>query len=888
MSGNGSSDETEEAISQHLQDLGMLEDGMTTDDKRNLWAVIKISQDTAKAEEQNRQKQARKALQFDQVSSRSESSSGLEAKSDSLIEEIISPSDHKEDNEPEDKKRPTVAAVLPQQRATPLVSVAPCNCTTATVSPLCCCHEDDLSQDQNTVTISLSSVSSCSKSPAVVSKSEQVDSSTQDSQDLPRCVAEPSARRGLRPRPNVGMKKTTKLNPTNNLSGLNSQSLSLSGPSNKERDEPQTVSGGSLKSEECFKNSAMTSSGTCTVTGPSSSSSSPIPVVESSEHSDQDILESSVPNIQESSLVKKVQNSLTVSNYQERIGDKSEANDDCHEESNFSALKERTEEMDVEKCARVSSSVDNVPSPSSDSLSNITLNCNSNREVERKGSEDRERNINPFNCDRSNYERTLKVRKVKRACSRFPFYIPPYKMDIHTYITYFKRSLNEQAARLIEVQRRNPRCVAWGDPVVAESSSRVLVTLGWGEEKGKSLANIQRRNFQNCGASYLRKHTLYAEPDVQSDDDLFFTDTRRRKVIVESQQDDTDDLFDALLQEDKVMDKRDDEEGSALDDGNNSHNSPAVNRQGPVKRKSDSSDDQIFDEDERSGEPQQKRVAPSPWITAKKEEAPPMAVKRKKPHQVLSDADSAAHSCGDLDGEFEPSEKQLQRRGHVKSCMMKKTAKNVSSNQSQSIRKGGGMDGEADTFVDLDNAAGVAGDSNSCPESCQETEIIRPGPVKLRRRGRRLFHQNQVETEEHEETEHNKENAGARMDDVTGSYEVGSSDVLEQEADVVPCPICRKTFLVKDIEAHASECNEYCEEEVPPDELRIFESSSGSEMATQSSQGAITEKCWSEFENKKEFEGDHITIFRTRQPRPQAHQGTAASKHTPASPSNTF
>jgi hypothetical protein len=69
----------------------------------------------------------------------------------------------------------------------------------------------------------------------------------------------------------------------------------------------------------------------------------------------------------------------------------------------------------------------------------------------------------------------------------------------------------------------------------------------------------------------------------------------------------------------------------------------------------------------------------------------------------------------------------------------------------------GGMDGEADTFDDLDNAAGVASDSNSCPESCQETEIIRPGPVKLRRRGRRLFHQNQAETKEHEETEHNKE-----------------------------------------------------------------------------------------------------------------------------------
>ena len=44
------------------------------------------------------------------------------------------------------------------------------------------------------------------------------------------------------------------------------------------------------------------------------------------------------------------------------------------------------------------------------------------------------------------------------------------------------------------------------------------------------------------------------------------------------------------------------------------------------------------------------------------------------------------------------------------------------------------------------------------------------------------------------------QNDGARMDDVKGPYEVGSSDVLEQEADVVPCPICRKTFVVKDIE----------------------------------------------------------------------------------------
>jgi hypothetical protein len=50
-----------------LSDLGMLEDGMTANDKRNFWAVIRRSQDTAKAEEQNRQKQARQASQFNQV-----------------------------------------------------------------------------------------------------------------------------------------------------------------------------------------------------------------------------------------------------------------------------------------------------------------------------------------------------------------------------------------------------------------------------------------------------------------------------------------------------------------------------------------------------------------------------------------------------------------------------------------------------------------------------------------------------------------------------------------------------------------------------------------------------------------------------------------------------
>jgi hypothetical protein len=80
-----------------------------------------------------------------------------------------------------------------------------------------------------------------------------------------------------------------------------------------------------------------------------------------------------------------------------------------------------------------------------------------------------------------------------------------------------------------------------------------------------------RSELQNMKVVHQRDHTIYEDPDMQSDDDLFFTDTRRRKVIVKSQQDDTDDLFDALLQERKAMDKREDEEGSVHDVGENSH-----------------------------------------------------------------------------------------------------------------------------------------------------------------------------------------------------------------------------------------------------------------------------------------------------------------------------
>jgi hypothetical protein len=55
-----------------------------------------------------------------------------------------------------------------------------------------------------------------------------------------------------------------------------------------------------------------------------------------------------------------------------------------------------------------------------------------------------------------------------------------------------------------------------------------------------------------------------------------------------------------------------------------------MDKQGTMKRKSESSDDQIFDEEKKSSEPQEKRASPSPWLTAEKEEVPPVAVKRKK------------------------------------------------------------------------------------------------------------------------------------------------------------------------------------------------------------------------------------------------------------------
>jgi hypothetical protein len=47
---------------------------------------------------------------------------------------------------------------------------------------------------------------------------------------------------------------------------------------------------------------------------------------------------------------------------------------------------------------------------------------------------------------------------------------------------------------------------------------------------------------------------------------------------------------------------------------------------------------------------------------------------------------------------------------------------------------------------------------------------------------------------------------------------------------------CLEVFFIALWQEHASECNEYCEEEIPADELRISESSSSPEMDLQSTQ----------------------------------------------------
>jgi hypothetical protein len=407
-----------------------------------------------------------------QVSSRTELSSGSETVPVVIVEDVMWCSDHEREGKViEEEKEPTIAAILPQQCATSSVSVAPSQCTTATVPPFLHSCESDVCEEQNTVNSGSAPMSPCEKSPRVsVSQNQQVDSASEDSNSPIMHVAKPSARRFLRASPNVEMNETSKLSPKNNSPGLNSSSSPFSRLFDKEQHKVQTVPETEhvAGSETSLMDSVMTSSEVPTITRSSpksaeqcdqdSTSSSPLTVAESS-YCDQGDLDSPMSTLQESSLVTRIQHSLSMSNCHKNktravISDKSDVNDDCCEENNFNALKEDTENLDLEESVSASGAVDNVPSLLSYSLLNEATsitNGDSNKETEIKKMEDQERNIKAFNCDRSNYERTFKVRKVKRACSRLPFYIPPCKMDVHTYILYFKRCIKEQASRLIEV-----------------------------------------------------------------------------------------------------------------------------------------------------------------------------------------------------------------------------------------------------------------------------------------------------------------------------------------------------------------------------------------------------------------------------------------------------
>jgi hypothetical protein len=409
-----------------------------------------------------------------QVCTRAKSSSGSEADPDSGNEETAGSFPlETEDLAIDEEKKPPVAVVLPQINTTPVVPVVHSQHTATTVVPVFLPHEGEVSQNRSTVNSGSLLMSPCSNSLTDFPENE-ADSASQDAQSSPRCTVKPSARRCLRLRPNVEMKAAGKMSPRNDLSTVSAQNPHLSGLHDKQGDELQIVPEtqhvpGPLKSQAIHKKTVMTDGDTLQITKTSRKSesceyvftpASPVHVIKSPRHSDPDVLESSVSHIQESCLVSRIQHSLKMSHNQKDItkessNEKSERNEDCCQENNISALrKEEIKNRGVEKCTYVCGAADNVPSPLGGTLLNdVTLvnNCNIVMDVKKKESEDQERNINPLDCDRSNYERTLKVRKAKGTCSRRPFYIAPFKMDVDTYITYFKRSISEQTARLIEV-----------------------------------------------------------------------------------------------------------------------------------------------------------------------------------------------------------------------------------------------------------------------------------------------------------------------------------------------------------------------------------------------------------------------------------------------------
>jgi len=66
----------------------------------------------------------------------------------------------------------------------------------------------------------------------------------------------------------------------------------------------------------------------------------------------------------------------------------------------------------------------------------------------------------------------------------------------------------------------------------------------------------------------------------------------------------------------------------------------------------------------------------------------------------------------------------------------------------------GDVNYDGSIFDDFDSAEGVEGDKNSYPLSCQETAVIKPGPLKLWRKSRHLFHHNQFDVDKHGATEY--------------------------------------------------------------------------------------------------------------------------------------
>ncbi|PSN49492.1 hypothetical protein C0J52_12176, partial [Blattella germanica] len=105
---------------------------------------------------------------------------------------------------------------------------------------------------------------------------------------------------------------------------------------------------------------------------------------------------------------------------------------------------------------------------------------------------------------------------------------------------------------------------------------------------------------------------------------------------------------------------------------------------------------------------------------------------------------------------------------------------------------------ESNNFTDFSEVEG-AGSSKSHKE---EDIIIRPAPLKLKKQSRPRVPQ--IRQQEKDA-------------DVAVIFDATSSRNKEVDLEV-PCPICRVAYPAKDIEAHASECNEYCAEEIPEDE----------------------------------------------------------------------